>query len=514
MKLNTNKINSFLINIFKKISYTLSTLFLGILVIVLLIGSIYIKLNEQSEFIFFDIYWILFSITHIAIIYLILKNNKKIKNNHLFIFFSLIYLIFGIYFIVNLSDSIRADGEIVYRSANLFRDGDYRYFAPKNYLNFYPHQHGLLYYNYILTFFFKSPKVLFIANFVEVIFINYFIYKISDLLNNSDQLKNNLTIYLSFAFTQQFVFISFGYNLIPGFFFMIIGLYFIIKYKKTNKYKDFIIGIFSLIISCLIRSNFIIAVIALFLYLWITSEKNNKKISIKFLIIFFVANKILSFGMNSLTEKITKIEVNSGMPKILWVAMGTDPENWDFGPGWYNGYTRKVLDNVDYDYEKAQKIGKEKVITNLRYHLSNPLDSLKFFGAKFLTTWAEPTYESIWSGPHERFDQINKSDLLNSLYDEGHLHWITTYYMKSTQIFIYGLVLYYLLNKKIYKENLIIFIIYFIGGVIFHLIWETKSQYVYPYVILMIPIASEAIDYIYRNKQVNFIKNKKTIKKI
>jgi len=36
-------------------------------------------------------------------------------------------------------------------------------------------------------------------------------------------------------------------------------------------------------------------------------------------------------------------------------------------------------------------------------------------------------------------------------------------------------------------------ILFFLGGFLFHIAWETKSQYVYPYVILLVPITARGI---------------------
>ena len=46
-------------------------------------------------------------------------------------------------------------------------------------------------------------------------------------------------------------------------------------------------------------------------------------------------------------------------------------------------------------------------------------------------------------------------------------------------------------NRKtdIYLETIPL-TLYFIGGFIFHLFWETKSQYAYPYVVFIIPVAA------------------------
>ncbi len=492
------KINNRLTDIFNIISTSLSIIFLTILTAFLFFGSVHIQINEKTEFLFGKFYWLLFLIGHIVVLILIRKNYKKINERLFFVTNSGIYLLIGAYIIYFLSFRIRADAWITYTAGNGLRYGDFSYFAKTEYLGYYPHQHGMVYYSYLLTNIIETSKILFSANLLEIIGINYFIYKITDRLFQSNKMKNLLAIYLSFAFMQQLIFITFPYNLIPGFFFMIIGFYFAIKFNQSNKYINLALAILFLIISCFIRSNYIIAVIAIFLYLWINDS--NKLISVKFLLAFLIINQIFSFSTKKFTENITGYEVSSGAPKILWIAMGTDPENWKIGPGWYNSYNKNIIKKTQFDFDKAGEIGKEKVVENIRYYSKNPKDAIKFFGIKFLTTWAEPTYESIWSGPHIKYEQINNSRILNSIFNEGGLYWIIYNYMKSIQFLIYALSLYCLINRKIYNKKLSIFFIYFLGGVFFHLMWETKSQYVYPYVILLIPVVSESLGYIFDKK--------------
>ena len=52
------------------------------------------------------------------------------------------------------------------------------------------------------------------------------------------------------------------------------------------------------------------------------------------------------------------------------------------------------------------------------------------------------------------------------------------------------------IQKKSVNLYLLIPLIYLSGGFIFHLIWETKSQYVYPYVYLLLPLSAFGLDYI------------------
>lgn len=51
--------------------------------------------------------------------------------------------------------------------------------------------------------------------------------------------------------------------------------------------------------------------------------------------------------------------------------------------------------------------------------------------------------------------------------------------------------LFYLVGSQKVVNSLIFYpYIYFSGGFLFHLIWETKSQYAYPYIVLLFPVAA------------------------
>ena len=74
--------------------------------------------------------------------------------------------------------------------------------------------------------------------FLELIF---FIYKITKEIFN-DQHKVNLTaITLSFLFLPQFFFLTFAYGLIPGFFLLTVGVFYLFAAVRTKKWKDMIL---------------------------------------------------------------------------------------------------------------------------------------------------------------------------------------------------------------------------------------------------------------------------------
>ena len=70
-------------------------------------------------------------------------------------------------------------------------------------------------------------------------------------------------------------------------------------------------------------------------------------------------------------------------------------------------------------------------------------------------------------------------------------------YQKALTILIYGgSFIAILKNRKGLTNELILMIIIFIGGVLFHTIWEMKSRYTLPYVIMLIPVSTIGVQYI------------------
>ena len=57
-----------------------------------------------------------------------------------------------------------------------------------------------------------------------------------------------------------------------------------------------------------------------------------------------------------------------------------------------------------------------------------------------------------------------------------------------------------LLKKKQkieYANYLTLVMLFFVGGFLFHLIWETKSQYVWTYVEILIPISAMEFNHLF-----------------
>ena len=68
-------------------------------------------------------------------------------------------------------------------------------------------------------------------------------------------------------------------------------------------------------------------------------------------------------------------------------------------------------------------------------------------------------------------------------------------YMKIVTSFIFAISLLVIINRrKNITNEAILLIVIFIGGFLFHTIWEAKSRYIILYVVILIPLCSIEIE--------------------
>ena len=96
--------------------------------------------------------------------------------------------------------------------------------------------------------------------------------------------------------------------------------------------------------------------------------------------------------------------------------------------------------------------------------------------------WAENTYSAVrnnFSGDDEAVEKAND---------------IIEFYQKALLLVTCVCCLIFLIqNRKNISLDIIFLITIFIGGFSFHILWEAKSRYIIPYIVVLIPVASMTI---------------------
>ncbi len=421
------------------------------------------------------------------------KQFNKINPYILFAVLSVAYVGMAIYLIANVDPTLRADASSVFRIARRISVGDYSAFTKGGYIERYPQQTGLLFYDSVLQIFSKSPQLNFSLNVCFVLGINFFTLKISELMSNKDRTAAILTVLFSFAFLPQFFFVLFAYGLIPGFFFTVLGFYNAIRFTRDYKIYHAAFAVLALSVASCLKQNFLIGVIAVLIYWILDAVRLHGKDLLKpllaamaLLLCFSLPSQMILFYY----EEKTDVRMDGGTPTVLWIAMGTDMGSSSRGPGWYNGFNYSTYTDSGYDPEIAARIGEERLKENIERMKKDPQKAIVFFRDKTVSQWCEPMYQSTWSGPLEDCNQFTHTPLLQSIYRGETALKNISYLSKAVTMMILGFTLVFLMigRKSFYSwEPLLLF---FIGGLLFQSVWEAKSQYVYPYLFCMIPTAA------------------------
>ena len=102
-------------------------------------------------------------------------------------------------------------------------------------------------------------------------------------------------------------------------------------------------------------------------------------------------------------------------------------------------------------------------------------------------------YQSVWSGPLADCKQETYMPLLEDIYGGGKANAELTEFCKLITLIIWAFAIVFLILFARKTSGWEIMFMYFVGGMIFHTFWEGKSQYIFPYVFVLIPFAMYAL---------------------
>lgn len=381
-----------------------------------------------------------------------------------------------------------SDQYMIYTSAQRFLEGNYERLTYGKYLYYYPFQLGLTAWEVLILSFFGSGnyQALQVCNVLAVLLCVYAGFRITRMLYQSRKASAFYLFFTDGCF-PLIVYTVYVYSDVLALALCMTAIWQILRYIKQGKISGGIFTAACLSAAVLLRSNSLIVMIAILcVLLTIAVSRARWQYLLCALMILVVS---LSSGpvVRKYYERKSGIPVNGGMPSILWIAMGM--QEGDKEAGWYNGYSVYIYQDIcGYESEPAGEIGFSEVKTRVKEFLKSPFYAADFYFRKFTSQWNEPTYGCFimtYATEQER------SSFGESLYT-GLPNRVLQKYLDSYQLLIYGLVLLLLIyrRKKEKKLEWYVLLIAVIGGVLFHELWEAKSRYVFPYFIMMIPMAA------------------------
>ena len=101
---------------------------------------------------------------------------------------------------------------------------------------------------------------------------------------------------------------------------------------------------------------------------------------------------------------------------------------------------------------------------------------------KIASMWTENTYSAVRSNLTQENDPLENFTVPLTFYQKVLL-------MVTCLCCLINIIQ----NRKNLSLDIIFLVTIFIGGFAFHILWEAKSRYIIPYVVILIPIASICI---------------------
>lgn len=489
-----------------------AALVLFALTVMILAGRAYMPMDWHEHIVFKNngIFFYIAVAGGIAVLIGAFRFIAKIPQKVLFAACNAIFAAAGLFLIINAPSVLRADAGNVFLAAEEFNGGNYASLNEGEYMYMYPHQLGLATFWRPFAALGFGTHAAFTVNLIMALAANFAMWSSARLLWGEDSPAVNYVCVMLFLFLPHLFFILFAYGITPGLCFLCYALYFGIRYLKGKGRFSGIWCVVFAVFSCIVRNNNYIGAIALGTGFILYAIKDKKPVRLVYpaamLAVTVLSLSLIkwSYGAASGTP------VNTGMPKTLWIAMGLQDNEFRMD-GWSNAYNEQTYLKYDCDSEKSSAAAKENIKNRLEYFKNNSGKAYEFFSNKLRSTWTEPTFQSLWSGPLADSGQHMKTGFLKELYGGGTAYEAVNRFGSVITALIYICSLAGLIYNFIYRRETgflgLTVCLYLTGGFLFHAVWETKSQYVYPYVYMMIPFAMGSIAKI-AEKICNFCKNK------
>ena len=397
-----------------------------------------------------------------------------------------------------------ADQEACLNVAKGLSEGDVSLFQKASYISKYPFQSGLVLYLYIIgkLFGFSNWPIFRLLNVIWLIVSYNYICLITKRIFKS----NNVCIFvllLMVLFLPFSLFSHFIYGNVPSFMLCAAAIYYQLLYlQKTPRPLYIILHISFYLVALIIRLNSLLFLLSS-IFVWLFSSKLSFVKPAKYLIVFclVVTYFIASIAPSSIICRTVDCDLDNGIPKTAWIAMGMQD-----GPrcaGWYNNYIEEVYCSFDGNQADISSYSLDYVKERIRYFLDNELDLFQFYSLKIGSQWLDPSFQSFWityTGYGEKpvdselsgvTESLNYDSILQNSCRKGLLHKLSLVFMDAFQSYIYifaavGLFAY---RKKCDLLKLLPLIVFF-AGFLFHILWEAKSCYVINNFVMLVPYAA------------------------
>ncbi len=399
-----------------------------------------------------------------------------------------------------------ADSARVVEAARLAAAGDFSFFRSKlQYFQMFPYQLGLVafYEPFFRLFGDGAYTALWLVNAASLAAGEVALVALCEQLF-SDRRVALMTALLLALCPQPILFTSFLYGNLPGFAAMLWACVLTIRLLNGGRGR-LVFGIVVLCaISVLLKSNSWIGVAAIAITLLVSLPERFRAAKLVCCAAVVLAPLLLTRAVQAEYEQRADVSLGAGTPQTAWLVMGLSESTR--APGWYNQYSYSILKQSGWDTDAAKQQIAEDLAVRLDAFSADPGYLGQFLLQKTLSQWNEPSFESIWVSEVKEHQSALPAFAENVYGGTLGDFFATWFEHENTLIYAaFGVGMLSLLFGKRFrgKENesatpsavgsraaVALLPLLILGGFLYHLLFEAKSQYTLLYFVMMFPYAA------------------------
>lgn len=287
--------------------------------------------------------------------------------------------------------------------------------------------------------------------------------------------------------------VNFVYGNLLGSFWSILALYLLLCWHKLGRWPFFAGACLSIALAVQFKLFSLIFLIAMAIFLLIDGLRQKKLSALCLLAVMLLSCAVWQGGIKKIYELRAGQPMPQGHPLVLTLAMGMQ-DNWAGwrAPGWTNTYHISTYDENNYDAEACIQQAKQDIQSRITEFAENPGTAVTFYKLKTISQWTEPTYQGFWL-EYDWFHPEKYDAFMTELYT-GNLQDMLVRGMKWYQTAIWVLAFFcFAGGRKTMRLPQLLPGLVILGGFLFSLLWEGKSQYILPYFMLAVPYAATGL---------------------
>lgn len=272
------------------------------------------------------------------------------------------------------------------------------------------------------------------------------------------------------------------------------------KFTETSKFRYSIFSALAMMIAYMARMNSLIFIIATVMYLLIHlfdkfTQKTVKERIVNIIVIgMYITIAIMPSVLikNYYLDK-WNLDKDKSYPFVSYLLMSMEESYRE--NGWYN---EQIAEFAIKEPEKAKSEYPDKIKNRLIYFSNNIGYACNFYVMKVASMWTENTYSTMFNTVGRTYSVMDYVNVIKSLTKNEHIDTFRVedmeepinFYQKVLLVLSCVCCLIFLIqNRKNVSLEVLFLLTIFIGGFMFHVLWEAKSRYIIPYVIVLMPIA-------------------------